>query len=288
MKVSAFCPGHISCVFQPVRREDRLMTGSRGFGIRLSLGTSMTVSDREGSGIEVAVDGAPADAPMTEAVVRRYRPEGGLYVEIIHGLPVGQGFATSASDAIAAAMCLSRMGYLAPEQVPAAAHLAEVEFRGGLGDVAAIMSDMHVPIRQRPGVAGNGLVTDAGFRIPELAVAVLGGRLSTASVLDDESEVARISEAGGAATDCFLRDPCRRSLFETANRFSSETGLESDRISSVLEGITAAGYAGGMCMLGNSVFTDAPLDVLSEIVGRDGRVFACPSGDSPAAVTRTE
>ena len=41
---SAFCPGHVSCVFQPVNSFDAMSTGSRGIGIRLNKGATATVS----------------------------------------------------------------------------------------------------------------------------------------------------------------------------------------------------------------------------------------------------
>ena len=45
--ISSFCPGHVSCVFQPITSFDAMATGSRGIGIRLNKGATATVEERD-------------------------------------------------------------------------------------------------------------------------------------------------------------------------------------------------------------------------------------------------
>ncbi len=72
-----------------------------------------------------------------------------------------------------------------------------------------------------------------------------------------------------------------------SNRFSSESGLESPAIRKTIETLKSKGYGAGMCMLGNSVFTDAPEEVLWSIFGR-GRVrtFSCSSSPREITISR--
>jgi pantoate kinase len=53
----AFCPGHITCFFHPVRTDDVLTTGSRGAGIRLSKGAFVTLEERSDPKVEITMDG---------------------------------------------------------------------------------------------------------------------------------------------------------------------------------------------------------------------------------------
>ena len=288
MKSEAFCPGHISCVFQPVHGSGLLNTGSRGFGIRLTKGTTATVSSRSDGEVNITMDGKPDDAEITRLVVKIMAPCRGFDIDIVNELPMSQGFGTSASGAVSVALCLANMAGLPSRVAYQAAHCAEVELKGGLGDVSAIMSGKDIPIRVKPGLPPFGEVVSAGFELPGLNVAVLGGDLSTRSVLEDDREMEKISAAGRKTTDAFMADQTCSNLFVQSNLFSEETGLETDGISSVLEGLRSEGYHAGMCMLGNSIFTDAPEDMLREAAGRGTVVLACPSSSSDLTVTRTE
>lgn len=67
--VRAFCPGHVSCVFQPVSSYDIMCMGSRGFGIRLSLGANAEVTPREDDTVNIWLDGSQSVAPVTRMAV---------------------------------------------------------------------------------------------------------------------------------------------------------------------------------------------------------------------------
>ena len=54
---SVFCPGHITCFFEPVRSNAIMETGSRGVGIKLSKGTTVTLEERSDDRLEVMMDG---------------------------------------------------------------------------------------------------------------------------------------------------------------------------------------------------------------------------------------
>ena len=68
--------------------------------------------------------------------------------------------------------------------------------------------------------------------------------------------------------------------------FSAASGVESPEVSAALKELHDAGYPAAMCMLGNSIFTDAPTDVIRDLLGDDAGIYVCDSTDRPAEITR--
>lgn len=285
--VRAFCPGHVSCIFQPVSSYDVMGTGSRGVGIRLSLGAEAEVVPRDDGEVVITMDGSPSEAPVTRDVVGSMAPGRGFDVVIENGLPVSQGFGMSAAGAIAVGLCVAELTGQTRYDAFRAAHVAEVHRGGGLGDVSAIVGGRDVPIRTVAGIPPFGSVSTAGFTVPRLTLAVLGPVMETGHVLSDPETVAVIREAAMTTMDGFMADPTYENLIVQSNLFSSATGLESDRIADVIERLSNRGYGAGMCMLGNSVFTDAPERELWSMLGRGHvRTFECSSSHREAIVRR--
>ncbi len=276
--ISAFCPGHISCVFQPMSSFDGLSTGSRGIGIRLDRGCTASVEERDDGVVNIFLDGSQSVAHITRMAVESLAPGQGMDVRIENDLPVSQGFGMSAAGAIAAAVCVADLHGIPRTDAFKAAHCAEVMGGGGLGDVAAIVAGLDIPIRTLPGMPPLGKVANARFRIDHLTLGVIGGQMRTDSVLGSPSAVAKIRDAATAAMDLFLKDPSYESLFAASNMFSSESGLETPAIRRAIVGLNDRGYGAGMCMLGNSIFTDAPEDVVRSVLGRGHvRTYRCAS-----------
>ncbi len=272
-----FCPGHVTCFFQPVRAEGILSTGSRGAGIRLSLGASVTLDERTDSRVTVSMDGAEAAAPVTRRLLSDACPGRGFDVTVENGLPVGQGFGMSAAGAVALAFCLAELLGHDGDWAFRQAHAAEVLEGGGLGDVAAIRCPGHCPVRISPGIDGD--VRSFGS-MPVLSLAVLGGEMGTSSVINDPVASSRISVCGAEAVDAYLGHPSPEALFSLSRGFSRSAGLETEAVASVLDALPGHG---GMCMLGHSVFSDLPASELEEAAGVPA--FTCSSTDMP--VTRT-
>ena len=279
-----FCPGHITCFFQPVRTGDVRSTGSRGAGLRLSLGTRVSVREHGDSLVNITIDDEPAEAPVTRCMLAHEVPGRGFDVTVDNDLPVGQGFGMSASGTIAAARCICEILDLPQEEAFLMAHRAEVEQGGGLGDVAAIQCLGHQPVRVKPGMGPYGEVLSTPLEFDNLTLMVIGGRLGTASVINDPVMQCKLAEAGSDAVDEFLRDPTSDNLFRLSREFSSGTGLETDAMRSALDRLNEEGRA-GMCMLGHSIFTDVPADRVRELFG-DAEVFECSTYGG--GFTRTE
>lgn len=144
-----------------------------------------------------------------------------------------------------------------------------------------------MPIRTVAGMPPFGQVRSARFSIPRLTLAVLGPPMGTGGVLSDADTVTRIRDAALPAMDSFVGSPSCQSLYEQSNAFSRGSGMESREVSRVLSTLHERGHAAGMCMLGNSVFTDAPEEELWAILGRGHvRTFRCSSSHREAIVRR--
>ena len=283
MRAETFVPGHISCVFRPVRDPDIDRTGSLGLGIRLSLGCRATVCTREDRDIVIRMNGRESEAPITRMAVESMAPGIGLDIDLEHSLPVEQGFGTSASGTFGAALCVASITGRDRNSALAAAHRAECTLGGGLGDLMAIDSGFGVPVRESPGL--NGRVSDSGLEFRELTLIVFDGPLRTESVLGDGEMMNRVSRAGDEAMRAFSSDPTVSGLFAVSNRFSESIGIESDEVQRAVSLIREEGYRAGMCMLGNSIYTDLGYTAAKKTF-KEARVIAASSFAGPIEVTR--
>lgn len=275
---SVFCPGHITCFFEPVRSNAIMETGSRGVGIKLSKGTTVTLEERSDDRLDVMMDGKECRCDITRAAILMTSSRG-FDVTIENDLPVGQGFGMSASGAIAAAYCACTFEDKPLDTAFLNAHIAEVVGGGGLGDVSALMCESHVPIRVEPGLPPEGEIRDSGLRFEKLSLAVLGGPLDTGTTLRDKATSKRIGDAGSKCVKEFIANPNIDSLFRLSRSFSKDVGLETPALRKVLSKIPNS----GMCMLGHSVFSDCPKDVLEDM-GLE--VYECSSVDSMPIICR--
>ncbi|MDR2698597.1 MAG: pantothenate kinase [Candidatus Methanoplasma sp.] len=282
---SAFCPAHITCFFSPVHSENILEKGSRGAGIRLRSGTTVHLDEIKGS-TKVRIDGKIANASITRHVLEQMAPGRSFDVTVECDLPIGQGFGMSASGAVAAALCLSEITGKSRKEAFEAAHTAEVVCGGGLGDVAGLMHEGDVPIRTRAGMPPFGRTADRGIAFERMTLVVLGRKLSTAGVLGDAERVKRICSAGDAVVDEFSERGTKDRLFELSGRFSAEAGIMGPAVADAVKTMEKNGIRASMCMLGNSIFTDATEEEVRDAIGDRGRIFTTSSTDGPARIIR--
>ena len=278
--MKAFSPGHTTCFFQPVRDPYVLRTGSKGAGIKLSLGTYVTVEE-DLHATRITLDGESSEARITRRVLEILAPDRNFDVTVENQLPVSQGFGMSAAGALAAALCVSEMVGKDTNEAVNAAHIAEVEGKGGLGDVSAIMGEAHVPFRTEAGSPTHGNIIGTGKEM-DLTVAVFSGKLETEDILNNKMKMSMISLAGRIAVEKYQNDTSTDSLFSISREFSKTAGLESREISSALSELD--GQA-GMCMLGNSIFTTAPADVVQDILAH-AEIYETVSTDSIPRIIR--
>lgn len=282
--ITAFCPGHITCFFHPVRSYDPMSAGSRGVGIKLSKGAKVTLEERSDDKIVTVMDGSETDCRITKMAIRDVDKERGYDVIIENDLPVGQGFGMSAAGAIAAALCACDINGKDKQEAFNAAHRSEIAGGGGYGDVSGIMGRSNIPIRSIAGLPPFGKVINSGLKL-NVSVAILGGPLDTGETLSDENIVRRIQEMGSRFVTEFIESPSLKSLFSFSEEFSRSIGIETPEISSALSKLRAEGNA-GMCMLGHSIYTDLSPARTRAILGKDIQVIGCQSTDAMPRIIR--
>ncbi len=282
--ITAFCPGHITCFFQPVRSYDPMSAGSRGVGIKLSKGAKVSLEERRDREITTVMDGKEMDCAITKMAVRDIDPSRGYDIIIENDLPVGQGFGMSAAGSIAAALCACEVTGKDIQEAFNAAHRSEIAGGGGYGDVSGIMGQYNIPVRSIAGLPPFGKVINSGLKL-NLSVAVLGGPLNTGDTLADPEISKRIQEMGSKFVTDFIEEPSLKNLFEFSERFSSSIGIETPEISDALSKLRAEGNA-GMCMLGHSIFTDLSPARTRKILGEGIQVIGCQSTDLMPKIIR--
>lgn len=283
----AYSPGHVTCFFSPVESEDLLRKGSIGTGIRLDRGSEVEITPIVGKEDIVTVNGEPRDAIISSSVMRYFlRGDNHYSLRIINDFPVGQGFGTSASSAVAVGLCCCAMTEMPLSKAYGVAHLAEVSFRGGLGDVAGIRCEGSQPIRKKPGMVDKDGARDTGIKFKKLTAAVLGDPISTPDILNDDKRMSRLAEAGNRAMDEFAEDMTKESLFRIANEFSKDACLETPEVTEALNLLHRDGINAMMCMIGNSIIAEASLEQVRAILPK-ATLYPCKATPRRAAIIHT-
>lgn len=286
MSITAFCPGHITCFFHPVRTGDLQTTGSRGVGIKIDKGASVTLEERSDGRIKVIMDGNECECGITRLAVSQVSDRG-YDVIVKNDLPVGQGFGMSAAGSIASALCACAFEDKPEQEAYISAHTAEIRGGGGLGDVSGLMCASKVPVRAVAGLPPNGRVVDSAVDLGSFTVAVLGGPLNTGDTLSRPEVSEALQREGSRAVDSFLESPSLSRLYQLSADFSSKIGLENRSLKDAFVRLRSEGHA-GMCMLGHSIFTDISKERAEELLGSGAKVFSCSATDSMPRIIRRE
>ncbi|MDR0198323.1 MAG: pantothenate kinase, partial [Methanomassiliicoccaceae archaeon] len=214
----AFCPGHITCFFAPVITDEAMTTGSLGAGIRLDKGVTATAEERKGPKTRITMNGERCIAKISEHVASLLAPGIGFDITIENDLPVSQGMGMSAAGAIAVGLCVASLKGLNEDDAYRAAHIAEIENGGGLGDVAGILGGKQT-VRIKAGVQPFGRTVDTGIDM-RMSLITLGPRMDTGNILSDAATMIKISEKGADSVNRYISGPSERALYELSADFS--------------------------------------------------------------------
>ncbi len=276
MNAKAFCPGHITGFFQICDSEDLLSKGSRGAGLCISLGATSVVhlEDSDRQRISVTINGERSAAEVTTEAIKRLLGSSKSKVDVntTLDLPQSQGFGMSAAGSLSSALALTHLLGQDRQRAFEVAHIAEIKWKCGLGDVSAIHGG-GITIRKRAGLPPRGEV----LRIdgsPDVVLAVIGGRLLTRDVLSNARKRKAINESGSCKVDELVESPTLKRLMELSSEFAAETGLASRRILEAMGAASKLGMA-SMSMLGNSVFALGDVPGLESVLSGFGRTWTC-------------
>ena len=248
----AFCPGHISGYFRPVRGPDPDRSGSLGAGLVISEGVAASVSAARSPRVEIVrttsggqVIERISGSPPIEYAMNCLGVSAS--VETRCRLPLSAGFGLSAAALIATISGLNRyfsLGMTAAECF-GLAHVCEVTGMTGLGDVAACQGG-GIDCRQSAGIPGK--ITR--LPPPPLPVyAVTFGPLPSPGILGSEVAMDRVVRAFPGLCPASVED-----FFRISRRFAEESGLITPDVRTALDGCDSEGVAASMTMIGNGIF----------------------------------
>ncbi len=254
--VTAFAPGHISGFFQPITESNDVnQIGSRGAGVCISHGATVNVQlkNLEKQKIHIQVNGKQGKFPVTTKAIKTLIGKEQVYVEasINLDLPMGQGFGMSAASALSSSLAVAYLLDKPRSEAVHAAHLAEVSYHTGLGDVctAAIGG---FEIRKKPGIPPFGDIQKINEH-HDITLGVFPGSISTRKILTNNKTIEKISTIGAYCTDQVTTKPSVQSIMKYSYYFTKESGLAPKPILDVLKDLNEQTLA-SMCMLGHSVF----------------------------------
>jgi pantoate kinase len=243
----AFVPGHVTGFFTVDRNETPTRTGSRGAGLALSEGVTVTVREADERG--VALNGEAVTVGAVERVLDALRVTGG--VRAATDLPVGAGFGVSGAMALGTALAANAVFEcgLSVNELTTVAHGAEVQAGTGLGDVVA-QRHGGVPVRLEPGGPQHNEMDAIPAR--SRVEFVTEGERSTADVIGGDTGA--LTRAGTAALSELVREPTLTTFMTASRTFSREAGLLSEWVREVVPDVAEAGGDAAMGMLGETVF----------------------------------
>ncbi len=246
-EATAFVPGHITGFFSAHRDDDPTKAGSRGCGVTLTDGVTVTVESAEET--ELLLDGEPIDVEPVRTVLETL--EAAARVEAESDLPLGAGFGVSGAMALGTALAANRVfdRRLSTNELVTVAHGAEVQAGTGLGDVVA-QAHGGVPIRLEPGGPHENVLDSipTGTRVEYVSF----GQLSTAAVLSGDT--AALTAAGERALSTVVAEPTLESFMYASRRFAREAGLLTDRVKRAIDDVAGVDGEASMAMLGETVF----------------------------------
>jgi pantoate kinase len=284
MRITAYCPGHISGYFRRVTGGTAATTGSIGAGIVIDPGVTVTATGAEtttvcirqknSSGMIVTVD---ERSPPLEAALRQIGVQAAIVTEC--SLPIGAGFGLSAAALLATLTAVNRLGNLGmnPHEIAGIAHETEVLHNTGLGDVSACQAGGRV-VRTGAGIDGE---IERIFDLPEPVYALSFGPIHTPSVLSSPEQMERVARAFPPGTPATVKE-----FFSFCHAFAENSGLVTGEVRSVLRACSASTIPAGMTMLGNGVFAYGRK--AEGILRQFGEVYRCDMAQGGPRIIRED
>ncbi len=243
----AFVPGHITGFFTIDQDPDPTKAGSRGGGIAISEGVTVTV--RPSDHPETYLNGDPVEMDAVDRVLDAL--DVSAQVRGVTDLPLGAGFGVSGAMALGTALATNAAfdRRLSERELTTIAHGAEVQAGTGLGDVVAQQRG-GVPIRLEPGGPQDNELDGIPART-RIEYHVLG-ELATDDILADAGDT--LTQAGKRALSLVVGEPTLGTFMRASRQFSREADLVTPAIRDVVLDVNEAGGTAAMAMLGETVF----------------------------------
>ncbi len=269
----AFVPGHITGFFTSNPDPDPTKAGSRGGGIALTEG--VTVTARRADEPQVVLNGDPIEMGAVQRVLKAL--EAPAEVRGVTDLPLGSGFGISGAMALGAALSVNDVfdRKLSMNELITIAHGAEVQAGTGLGDVVG-QARGGVSLRLDPGGPQDNTIDEIPAR-RRVEYHVIG-ELETADVLDGNTEL--LTDAGTEALSTVVAEPTMSTFMRASRTFSRESALLTQDVRDVIQEVINVDGTAAMAMLGKTIFA---LDHGLSDAGYDPGVAAIEPGGARVA-----
>ncbi len=170
-------------------------------------------------------------------------------------VPIGCGFGTSAASAIGAAICINKFFNLGLtiEECAKYAHLAEVLFGSGLGDVIAELSKGLVK-RTKIGAPGIGETVSINIDEELYVLTKTFDEIKTSSIIENDNHKKIITKVGMDIALEFDKDESPKNFMKCSFKFANNTNLISEDVLNVCNKLKSKTLGVSMAMLGNTAF----------------------------------
>lgn len=263
MKVKAFAPGNISCIFSIVINKDPSKSGSRGVGFTVNEGVLVTINKINIKKNIIKFNNKNLKFPTIEYLIKKLT-KNKVEVEISSKLPLGCGFGLSGASALATAYTLNKLFNLkkSKKELARLAHISEVENGTGLGDVT----------NQYFGgfIIKNKLSFE--FKVKKLSIKnkfvyyKIIGKINTNKVISNQKIKIQINKSCIDSLKNInklinnkknYKKNLLNKIIKKSNDFSKKSGLlKNKKLINLIESIEKKNGNASMIMLGNSVFSD--------------------------------
>ncbi|MEM4555139.1 MAG: hypothetical protein QXT25_04800 [Candidatus Anstonellaceae archaeon] len=248
-KVSSFCPAYLTGIFTIGKRD------AAGAGVSLEEGMITEVS--EAGKTSVFINQAKKQAKVSFAVIRKYQRLYSFHANVNHicRLPIGFGLGMSAAGALSLSLALNELlgAGLSFSQCVKIAHDSEVECGTGLSgvDAAAIGGFLvRKDLKSKP------------IKMPlprtELHIAFFAP-IKTSSIVWNPEWTKKVNLAGKKALRNLSQQPSWKNFLAFSKEFAISSGLAH-----WCAGELEANPAASMAMVGRTIFSEAPLKLLSK------------------------
>ncbi len=266
VKAKAYCPGHISTIFQIRMHENPIFSGSRGAGIVIDEGVITEVEIVLGLGIKTYLNGRRLDFRPSLVMAGKMVPNADKKIIIRHTtkLPAGAGFGVSAASVMGTGLCLNNLFSLDMpiEAIAETAHVTEVECKTGLGDVGPMLIG-GVEMRKKEGA--HGLIENISTETDNL-ICFSFGPVDTGSAINNNTP--KLNHLADSILPKLFSNPAFDNFMACSLEFSKNTGFLTPRLEKVIDQLNMIeGCFASQTMLGESGFAVFKNDINKKVLG---------------------
>jgi len=254
MIAKAFAPGNLSCIFKIIENKDPAKMHSLGVGFSVDKGTIVSVSKNKKTNI--IFNNKKIRFPTVESVIKKLTNKK-IKANISSDLPLGVGFGMSGASSLATAYALNKLLKLkkTKKELAKITHIAEVENRTGLGDIASQFNGGFLMKTKK----GNPLeVERLNIKNKNIYYKVFS-KIDTKKVITNKKIKPKINKAADKALNKIkkLKNPQLKDIINISKGFAINSGLlNNKKMINLMKRIEENNGTTSMIMLGNAVFSD--------------------------------